>query len=222
MSINSKVSRLALEHITEDPKLQGRELKRAVVGRYVEALRRNEVLPPVTIVRDKDDNYYLVDGYHRLAATRELNGVDTIDAEIVPGTYDGALWYSWGANRYHGLQRTHEGLRSAVRAALTHPKWSKESDRKIGRQIGCDHKTVGNMRRTLERGRGEFPTGRRKAVPSKGKILKACQLLASAPPEKIPPFDKSEYPILQAGCASLLELLSLAESSNNLASAPVQ
>ncbi len=220
MSANSRSTRLAIEYITEDPKLQGRKLKPAVVNRYVEALRRNEFLPPVKIVRDKDDNYYLVDGYHRLAATRELNGLDTIDAEITPGTYDDALWHSWGANRSHGLPRTREELRSAVRSALKHPKWSKESDRKIGRQVGCDHKTVGNMRRTLVRVRGEFPTGSRKLGLLDKQVLKACQLLASAQPEQVSPFETAECAILRAGYESLMQLLTRADSQK-LASAPM-
>src|ERR1700733_1929361 len=129
MSEKSQTVRLALEYITEDERLRGRNLKPAVVAQYAEALRRGDILPPVTVVRDDRDNYYLVDGYHRLAATRELNGGDTIKAEIVPGTFDDALWYSLGANRNHGLPRTREQLRSAIRAALKHAKWSKQSDR---------------------------------------------------------------------------------------------
>jgi hypothetical protein len=218
MSEECQFVRLALEHITENERLQGRNLKRAVVVRYAEALRRGERMPPVTLVRDSDDNYYLVDGYHRLAATRELNGVDMIDAEIVDGTFDDALWHAWGANLGHGLPRTREQRRAILEAVLQHPQCRKKSDREIAKHVGCDHKTVGAGRRKLARVRGEFPTSRRKLGSSKKQILKACQILASADPEQFIQFEPAEYAILRASYEALAQLLALADSSKMLAS----
>jgi ParB-like chromosome segregation protein Spo0J len=202
---------LALEYITEDPRLRGRPLKPSVVNDYVAAMRRGEVFPPIKVVCDDKDNYYLVDGYHRLAATRELNGVDTIQVEIVDGTFDKALWLAWGANRDHGLRRTQKQKREATRAALRHPEWGKKTDRAIAKHIGCDHKTVASMRRNLLDAGGEFPTGSRKPKPSKKQVLKACQTLASAQPEHLGPFERAESAILRAGYKSLGQLLTLAD-----------
>jgi hypothetical protein len=61
----AKLARLALDHITFDDQLQSRTLQPEVVIDYLEALRRGEELPPVRVVRDENDNYYLVDGHHR-------------------------------------------------------------------------------------------------------------------------------------------------------------
>jgi len=213
-----KVVRLALEHITEDPRLQRRKLKPAVVKNYAQALRRGDSLPAVKVVRVADDKYYLVDGYHRLAATRQLNGVATIETEIIEGTFDDALWHSWAANRDHGVRRTRQETRAAVHAALEHPTWKKKTDRAIAKHIGCDHKTVGAMRRTLGRQSGEFPTPRRKPGTSKSAILKACQLLASAQPEQLGWFEESESAILRGGYDSLVRLLGLPDPPAKLTS----
>ena len=211
MSANSKISKkLALDYITRVSRLQVRPLKPSVVDDYAAALRRGDILPPIVVVHDVHDTYYLADGYHRFAATRTLNGVDTIEVEIVEGTFDDALWLAWGANHKHGLRRTRDQRRAAIRAAVEHPKWSKKSDREIARQVGCDHKTVAAMRRTVRKG-GEFPTGSRKPKPSKKQVLKACQTLASAQPEHLGPFETAESAILRAGYKSLGQLLTLAD-----------
>jgi hypothetical protein len=207
---------LALDHITIDERLKSRELKPAVVKDYAAVMRRGGVFPPVLVVRDGKDKYYLVDGHHRVTAARKLNGVDTIDTDIIDGTFTDALWLSWGANREHGLRRTQKEKRRAIHAALLHPKWSKESDRAIGRHIGCDHKTVGATRHHLkrrQRASGEFPTGRTHAGPSarngpsKSAILQACQLLAQARPEQASQFDAVELGIVRAGYEPLHRLL---------------
>lgn len=183
----AKPACLALEHITLDPRLQSRHLRSGVVKDYLEALRRGEELPPVRVVRDADDHYYLVDGHHRIAATRQMVGMADIAVEIFDGTFADALWLSWGANRSLGLRRTQKDKRRAIQAALEHPRWSLESDRAIARHIGCDHKTVASMRRALAD--GEFPTceiaqgSHLPSLPSKNEILRACLLLSKVRPE---------------------------------------
>ncbi len=205
----SDTTRLALEHITEDRRLQGRNLKPNVVKDYVAAIRRGEILPPVRVVYDGKDTYYLVDGYHRVAAARQLTGIDTINVEIIPGTFSDALWHSWAANRNHGLRRTKDEIRRAIRAALEHPEWSKQSYRKIAQHIGCDHKTVSAVRRNT--GRGEFPS--QKAVassqkpPSKKSILRACQLLMSLQAEHLCAFNETELASIRAAGESVRRLL---------------
>ena len=79
---------------------------------------------------------YLVDGHHRIAATRQMLGIEDIAVEIVDGTFADALWLSWGANRGHGLRRTQKDKRRAIQAAIDYPRWSLESDRSIARHIG--------------------------------------------------------------------------------------
>jgi len=194
-----------------DDRLQSRQLKPGVVKDYLGVLRRGEELPPVQVVRDVNDDHYLVDGYHRVAATRQRVGIEDIAVEIVDGTFDDALWLSWGANRNHGLRRTQKDKRRAIRAAVQHPRWKLESDRAIAQHIGCDHKTVGAMRRECTA--GEFPTdktapgSRPSAGPSKRKILQACRLLAMVQPEQARQFSPAELATVRAGYEPLHRLL---------------
>jgi hypothetical protein len=129
--------------------------------------------------------------------------MDSIAVEIVDGTFDDALWLSWGANRNHGLQRTHKDIRRAIQAAVQHPRWSQESDRTIAKHIGRDHKTVGPIRRKCTG--GEFPTDRSR--PSKRQILQACRLLAKVQPEQAHQFSPAELITVRSGYESLHRLL---------------
>ena len=207
----AKPARLALDHITLDCRLQSRRLQPGVVKDYLGALRRGEELPPIRVVHDVNDNYYLVDGNHRIAATRQMLGIEDTAVEIVDGTFEDALWLSWGANRSHGLRRTHRDLGRAIQAAVEHPRWTLESDRAIARHIGCDHKTVASIRRKCAG--GEFPkceigqgshllTG-----PSKSKILRACRLLSRVQPEQARLFSQADIAKVRAGYESMHRLL---------------
>jgi hypothetical protein len=207
----AKPTRLALDHITLDSRLQSRQLRTGVVKGYLAVLRRGEELPPVVVVHDGNDIYYLIDGYHRVAATRQLLGIEDISVEIIAGTYADALWLSWRANRNHGLRRTQKETCRAIQAAITHPRWSRESDRAIAQHIGCDHKTVGAMRRKCTA--GEFPTEnvtqglRPPSGPSKSKILEACRVLAKVQPEQARHFSREELTAVKTGYESLHRLL---------------
>jgi len=225
--------RLALEYITEDSRLQSRKLRPDVVEDYAAAMRRGVTFAPVRVVYDGEETYYLVDGHHRVAAARQLTGIDKINVEIIEGSFTDALWHSWAANRGHGLRRTKEEIRRAIRAALAHPEWSKQSDRKIGQHIGCDHKTVGAVRRNLRR--GEFPTresiapsddeqvaafepaASRQKPPSKDSILRACQVLMGLQAEHLGAFTETELAGIRAAGESVCRLLDgpIAESNRN-------
>lgn len=193
--------RLALDYLTLNPQLQARELKPSVVKNYLAAMRRGEEFPPVTVVRDGNDRYYVVDGHHRVEARRQLVGIHDIAINIIPGTFTDALWHSWGVNRDHGLPRTQEAKRKAIRSALRHPRWGKESDRAIAKHIGCDHKTVGAMRRLNPS--GEFPTPatevKEETAPSKKAILNASLLLARVQSGQESDFAPDELAIVKKG-----------------------
>ena len=92
-----KPIRLALDDIALDDRLQSRKIRPGIVKDYVGVLRRGTELPPVRVVRDAHDVYFLVDGFHRVAATRQMLGVDDIAVEIIHGTFEDALWLSWSA-----------------------------------------------------------------------------------------------------------------------------
>jgi hypothetical protein len=209
-SVESPTVSLALDHLTLDSRLQSRKLHSSIVKEYSAVLRRGGTLPPVRVVRDSNDAYYLVDGHHREAACRQLNGLDQIEAEVIDGTFDDALWHSWGANRDHGLRRTQKETRQIVRAVLQHPKWRKKSNRAIARHVGCDHKTVAAIRCSLS---GEIPKRRARATPGadsesgKREVLEACRLLAEAHLDRNCQFDQNELAVISNGCAALQRLL---------------
>ena len=116
--------------------LQTRDgLANAVVKDYAESARAGSKLPPVTVIRetvpapdpaapaphpDADASvrlrYYLVDGYHRVAAAERL-GLTTIDAEVIDGDFTAALRLALKANAEHGLRRTNADKRNALRMA---------------------------------------------------------------------------------------------------------
>jgi len=210
-SERTKPVRRALDHILLDHRLQSRPLRSDVVEDYLEAQRRGDELPPVRVVRDENDNYYLVDGHHRVAAARQRVGIDGIAVEIVNGSFEDALWLSWGANRSHGLPRTSLDKRRAIQAAITHQRWGRESDRAIARHIGCDHKTVASMRRG--RSGGEFPTNggthdsHSPSGPSKREILGACHLLSKVQPEQARQFTPADLATVRDGYESTHRLL---------------
>jgi len=179
---------------------------------YLKVQRRGEELPPVLVVRDPNGNYYLTDGFHRVAAKQEQAGIDDIAVIIIEGTFEDAQWLSWAANRNHGFRRTQKEVRCAIQAALNHPRWSLKSDRAIAKHIGCDHKTVAAMRR-MSAG-GEFPTGHQtdegshlSPGPAKSKILAACRLLAKVQPEQARQFNREELAIVREGYEPLHRLL---------------
>jgi len=124
------------------------ELNEEVVHDYAEAMKAGVDFPPVKVFHDGTD-CWLSDGYHRVKAA-ELLERGTIDADIILGTQRGAILYSCGANGAHGLRRTNEDKRRAVRRLLEDEEWSKESDTWIAKACGVSQPFVSSMRREGE------------------------------------------------------------------------
>src|SRR4051794_18625155 len=80
-------------------------------------------LSPVTVY-DDGERYWLVDGFHRIAAAAIL-GHDTIACDVRPGTLRDAVAHAVGANAAHGLRRTNDDKRRAVETLLRDPEWSR-------------------------------------------------------------------------------------------------
>jgi len=90
-------------------------LNEDVVADYCETLREGGSLPPVVVFRDVLTDY-LADGFHRLEAAKRLGRID-IEAEVYDGDRTAALRYALKANAAHGLRRTNEDKRNALRIA---------------------------------------------------------------------------------------------------------
>lgn len=122
-----------------------------IVKEYVEAMERGDTFPPIRVIYiDATDEFILVDGFHRLAAHRKCRTNDRIAATIELGTVEDARWVSIGANKKHGLLRSNDDKRNAIKMALLHPKGASLSNVKIAKYAGVSDKTVAAVRRELE------------------------------------------------------------------------
>ena len=115
-----------------------------VVVEYAEAMDAGAVFPPVKVFHDGTD-HWLGDGYHRVAAA-ELLERETVNADIIQGNQRDAILHSCGANREHGLRRTNEDKRRAVRRLLEDEEWGKQSNSWIAKACGVSQPFVSGMR----------------------------------------------------------------------------
>lgn len=139
---------LPLSHIRTDGGTQPRaSLCQDVIDEYAEALMAGADFPPVILFFD-GVQYWLADGFHRLAAARQT-GQPSIIADIRPGTRREAVLHSVGANAAHGLRRTNADKRRAVTTLLTDLEWSVWSDREIARQCCVSKTFVNHMRQEV-------------------------------------------------------------------------
>jgi len=139
---------LRIESISIDAGTQPRlEINEDVVAEYAEAMAAGETFPPIVVFHDSK-HYYLADGYHRLLAAKR-NKMETITADVRPGTRRDAIFCAAGANGTHGLRRTQADKRHAVLLLLKDPEWSQMSDRKIAQHCHVSHTFVSSMRRAM-------------------------------------------------------------------------
>lgn len=131
----------------------------ATVQRYAERMSEGETFPPVCAVEVGDGSYYLVDGWHRVAAIEMLRERDrrrkaTVAAEVhqVPAgakPLDHALRLALAQNTKHGLPlSTRDQLRRAAKALLL-PEFARASLRKVASAIGVSKSTVARAKARL-------------------------------------------------------------------------
>lgn len=99
------------------------------VREYAELMRGGEKFVPVKVARvdptDETRGFILVDGWHRVTATRRI-GLSEIDAVVViPAGPEEIPWLAAQANRKHGLQLTRLDRRNVFRAYVTAKKHRK-------------------------------------------------------------------------------------------------
>ncbi|NHC33801.1 hypothetical protein [Scytonema millei] len=95
-------------------------------------------------------NYWLADGFHRLAAYQKV-GRKIIHVISRQGTQRDAQLYSCTvANREHeGLPLTKEDMKQAAIMLLQDKEWNEWSSRKIAEVVGLHHETVEALRKKL-------------------------------------------------------------------------
>jgi hypothetical protein len=124
-------------------------LRTDVIDEYTESMKAGTQFDPVIVYFDGTD-YWLADGFHRIAAARRAFPDQPIEAEVREGSLADAQWYSYGANKTHGLRRTNEDKERAVRNALQHPKAEKLSNGELANHCGVSNETVRKYRMNLE------------------------------------------------------------------------
>lgn len=132
-----------------DPTTQPRtKLDEEAVERYHESINAGVELPPVVTFFDGEHDW-LADGYLRLAAHKRA-GRDKIKVLRHTGFLADAQWYSYGANKAHGLPLTKEDKAHAIRAALAHEKSAGMSDGALADHVGVHINTVHKYRKELD------------------------------------------------------------------------
>jgi hypothetical protein len=143
----SKVISLLLDVLTLDPEVQPRErMSSQVIHEYAALYRDGQRLAPIRVFQDGID-YWLADGFHRVAAAREA-GLTEIDGEVAPGTKRDAILFSCGANK-HGLGRTPQDKHRQVTRLLEDPEWRQWSNVEIAKHCGVAQSFVRKVRRSL-------------------------------------------------------------------------
>jgi hypothetical protein len=119
----------------------------AAIAEYTEAIRQGATLPPLVTFFDGVD-FWLADGFHRYHAYRAA-GVETVMADVRTGSKRDAVLFSVGANAAHGLRRTNDDKRRAVKTLLADPEWTAWTDVAIAKACGVSSHFVGDLRKAI-------------------------------------------------------------------------
>jgi len=130
-----------------------RSLDESVVRHYCALLQAETEFPPLRVWFD-GTNFWLVDGFHRLAAA-EKAGFKEVTAYIHHGPLEAAVWDSLSANSQHGLPRKRSEMLDVIQRALCHTNAVSLSNVEIARHLGVAEKTVRRWRRRLSSARAE-------------------------------------------------------------------
>lgn len=114
---------------------------------YGEEMKAGAKFPPVVAFYD-GKSYWLADGFHRVEGAFSAD-INQIECEVRQGTLEDAQWYSFGVNQAHGLRRTNEDKKRAVKSALLHPFSTDKSDEKIALHVGCSGEWVRRIRNEM-------------------------------------------------------------------------
>jgi vacuolar-type H+-ATPase subunit I/STV1 len=141
--------KLKLSQIVIDKGTQTRdEIDQKTVTEYAEVLMNKEVMPPLEVFSD-GINYYLVDGFHRYFANKQVGNTE-VEVNIHKGTLRDAQEFALGVNDKHGLKRTNADKRKAVSIALADLEWSLLTNREIGKICRVSHTFVNAIKEKLE------------------------------------------------------------------------
>ena len=121
-------------------------LDKQVVSQYKDDYETIIQQAPITVY-DTPAGLYLVDGFHRINAARQLNK-ETISAVIKHGSVEDAYAAACLANLRHGKPLSRTEKQKAIKEFIKlHPKWSNV---KLATKISCSDETIRRYRKELE------------------------------------------------------------------------
>jgi uncharacterized ParB-like nuclease family protein len=140
------IKHIAVEAIITEGLQARAAIDPATVREYAEAATEGKAtLPPIVVYCHTAGQFWLADGFHRLAAAKQT-GQKKIAAEVRQGSRTDALRCALGANQTHGLRRTNADKARAVMMAYEHRKDlglpDVPSARAIADLVGVNHETV--------------------------------------------------------------------------------
>jgi len=105
-----------LAEIVSNSKLQvRRKLEDGAVDKYLRRYKAGLPMPPIKVARVQGGALVLVDGWHRVAALKEL-GRATAEAEVIPMSLREARWAAARANLDHGVPLRRGEYRNVFKA----------------------------------------------------------------------------------------------------------
>lgn len=114
------------------------------IDEYSEAMERGDEFAPIVVYRESGRNHWIADGHHRYHAAKKAK-LKTIRADVRDGNQREALLYALSANRTHGLKRTNEDKRHAVKKLLADKEWRSWSDQRIAEHCGVSVDLVASV-----------------------------------------------------------------------------
>ena len=140
---------LHYEMLRVDPEVQQRQaLSEATIREYADLLKDGHDLGRIVVFEDTGNGYWLADGFHRVAAARQI-GLEELPAVCYPGDQRAAILYACGANK-HGVGRKPEDKRHAVLSLIQDQEWGQWSDNAIAKHCGVTQPFVSKLRRSLK------------------------------------------------------------------------
>lgn len=181
---------IAIGDIVASAAYQMREkLCQTTVAEYAELITAEDPWPfatPLTAYKIGKE-IILVDGFHRLAAAKQIDQ-EAVLCEVIDGTRTDALKAALSANITHGLRRSNSDKRRAVTMAIEDIVLGKMSDRKLAELCGVSDKFVGVIRGEVRTVRTSPPEKKQKPsvnVGSDGKAYPATKEDAMSQRERV-------------------------------------
>lgn len=141
--------KLKLDQIIIDQGTQARvEIDQKTVTEYAENMMNGDVFPPLTVFHD-GIKYYLVDGFHRYFAYKNVVRPE-VEVEVHNGTLHNAFQFSLGVNSKHGRRRTNADKKNVVMLAFNDFETSMLSLREIAKLCDVSHSYVASIKEMLD------------------------------------------------------------------------